>query len=216
MKERKRPMPQGAGFVPASPQAGSPILDPRAYTPDDYRREIKRVKRNRRVVVALCAVLAVLVALLIAAVVVLRIPSSLQAVDSDGMAPVLASGDTALIQEVKAPAKGDVVMYRDPTGAAHFTRVVAVAEEWVNVASDNTVVVSDAPLDSNSATGVVGDGATIIASRQVPAGSCFTMIDADGAALEALYQEDNYVDFTDIVGRAAYRAWPLTRIGAVA
>ena len=215
MMARNRPMPQGAGFVPASRPAESPVLDPRAYTTEDYRNEIKRVKRKRRVIVVLCAILAVLVALLIAAVVVLRIPGSLQAVSSNDMAPVLASGDTALIQEIKAPAKGDVIMYRDPTGAAHFTRVVAVAEEWVNVASDNTVVVSDAPLESNSAAGVVGEGATIIASRQVPAGSCFTMTDADGAALEALYQEENYIDLTDVVGRAAYRAWPLTRIGAV-
>lgn len=215
MMGQNRPMAQGAGPGAMPSRVASPVLDPRAFSTDDYRQELKRVKRKQRIIIALCVVLALIVALVVAAVVVLRVPGSLHSVESDEMTPVLVRGDVALTQEIESPARGDVIMYYDTTGAKHVARVVASAGEWANVASDETVVVSDGPLESAAAAGVVGDGATIIASRQVPAGSCFVMTDADGQALEALYQEDHFIDFTDVLGRVSFRMWPITRIGSV-
>lgn len=215
MAKHGRSTAQEAELAAASAQASSPALDPRAYTTEDYRGELKRVKRMRRITIALCVFLALVAVLAIVAVVVLRIPGSLQSVESDDMAPVLVQGDVSLLQEIESPAQGDVVLYRDANGDEYVTRVVATSGEWVNVATDNTVVVSNGPLESASAAGAMGEGATIIASRQVPEGSCFVMSDADGQPLEALYREDSFIEQNQVIGRMSFRMWPITRLGSV-
>lgn len=185
------------------------------YSADEYRSEIKRVKRKRRIVAVLLVLLALLVAAVVAAVVVLRIPGSLYTANSDVMAPVVVKGQTVITQPVGIPSSGDVIVYRDSSGAVQFARVVAVAGEWVNVSSDDKIVVSNAALDGNAAEGVAENGSSIIASRQIPRGSCFVMTDAESEALDALYREDSFIAYNNVLGRAWFRVWPITSMGPV-
>ena len=185
------------------------------YSADEYRDEIKRVKRNHHIIAVLLVLLALLVAAVVAAVVVLRIPGSLYTANSDAMAPVIVKGQTVITQQAGIPSSGDVVVYRDSSGAVQFARVVAVAGEWVNVSSDDKIAVSNAALEGSTAEGVAENGSSIIASRQVPRGSCFVMTDADSDPLDALYQADSFVAYDKVLGRAWFRVWPITSMGSV-
>ena len=210
-EEKQAPPGAGEGVAPAREEVHEPL----AYSADDFRREIRRLRRKRVVGVVVGAIVAVLVVLVVIGVVVFRLPSSLQAVASDDMTPVLMKGQVVLTQEASKPAAGDVVAYRDASGSVAFKRVVAVSGEWVNVSSDGKVVVSDAALDSGSDVGALEGDSSIIATRQVPNDACFVMADTDSSAIEALYNTDLYVSYNKIIGRATQRVWPLTVIGPV-
>lgn len=185
------------------------------YSPEAFRQEIRRVKRKRRIVVVLCVLLAILVACVITAVVVFKVPGSLRTVSNDNMAPAVSQGQTVLTQEVTVPVAGDVAIYHDASGATGITRIIAEPGSWVNIASDGKVVVSPSSLEGDPERGTTEDGAVIIASRQVPDSACFVMADSESDALTALYNPDNYVDVSRIDGRVLCRIWPITNIGVV-
>ena len=193
----------------------NPVRAQSPYSPDDFRKEIRRIKRNRRIAVVLGVVLALLVVAALVAVLVFKLPGSLHVVETGSMAPALSKGQTVLVQGAGKPASGTVIAYRGVDGSVQMKRVIAVAGEWANVASDGAVVVSATPLEGNSATGVLNDDATIIASRQVPDGACFVMADEGENAIEALYQTENYVSNSQVLGQVTYRVWPITSFGAV-
>ena len=211
---------RATGFVAADPgaiQEGGEFAahQPLPYSPEDFRREINRVKRKNRVLVVVGIIAALVIALVIVGVVVFKMPGSLQTVSADGMEPVLSKGQVVLTEEVKSPATGDVIAYRASDGSVQMKRVVAVAGDWVNVASDGTVLVSEVPLEGNSAAGLINGDASVIASRQVPERSCFVMADNDKDAVQALYQDDAYIAYGKLLGRVIQRLWPITSFGAV-
>ena len=198
------------GFGQGQPDAHAAM----PYSTDDFRKEIKRVKRNRVLIVVLSIVLVVVAVLAIVSVAVLKMPGSLYTVNSDNMAPVLTRGQVALTEDVGTPSAGDVIVFKDAQGTEQVKRVVAVGGDWVNVASDGSVAISATPLDAN-ASGALADNATVIASRQVPNNSCFVLADTDANAVEALYQTANYVSYGKIRGRVYFRVWPITSIGGI-
>lgn len=173
------------------------------------------MKRKRRLVGVVCAVVVLLVAALLVAVLVFKVPGAPYTVDSDDMWPALERGQTVLVQDLPAPARNDIVAYRASGGSVKTGRVAAVAGEWVNVASDGSVVASQEALEGNSSAGLVNGEASVIASRQVPEGACFVMPDNGADAIDALYQTDSYVSYSQILGRVALRIWPLSAFGAV-
>lgn len=196
-------------------QSSALLHKPLAYSSEDFRREIKRLKRKRVASVVIGVIAALLVVLVVVAVAVFKMPSSLQTVNSDDMTPVLMKGQVALTQEADFPVAGDVIAFRSANGPVLFKRVVAVSNEWVNVSSDGAIAVSDVALEGDAASNAIGDGDTIIATRQVPDGACFVMADTETSAIEALYNTDNYISDNQIIGRAAYRVWPITNLGPV-
>ena len=206
-------MPAGVFDGGVSPGAAS--HEPLPYGPDDFRREIKRVKRKRRIIAVICVLAALVVAAVIVAVAVLKVPSSLVTVDSDAMQPVLERGQVAYVQQVDSPADDDVVVYRDTDGTTQFKRVIAKDGEWVNITSDGKALVSTVTMEGASAEGIDDGDAAIVASRQVPDNSCFVIADSETSALEALYQSENYIANNQIVGKITYRAWPIGSIGPV-
>ena len=186
--------------------------EPLPYSSEDFRREIKRVKRKRGIIVGLSIALALLVILAFIMVLALRIPSSLHTVPDDSMEPMLSKGQVVLIENVSAPSANDVVAFQNADGNEQIKRVVAIAGEWVNVTGNNTIVVSAVPLQGETSIGQSGDNVNIIASRQVPENACFVIADKDDNPLESLYQTDGFVAYGQIYGRATWRMWPLARL----
>lgn len=217
---KKTTQPEGAPEAAAPELANAPIgpvsgIEPLPFKASDYRREIKRVKRRRRRRVVLGIILALLVAAAVVAVVVFKVPGSLHVVHGDDMKPILADGQVVLTQEVSQPGTNDVIVYRTASGAERVERVVAQAGDWVNVASDGTVVISAMSLEGNSAAGIINGKATITSSRQVPVGYCFVLGDAIESAPEGFSASDNFVALEDILGKATYKIWPIFNMSAV-
>ena len=198
---------------------GAPVsasgIAPLPFSADDYRREIKRVKRSRRGKVLLCVLLVLLVAGAVFAVAVLKVPGSFHVVHGDAMKPVLSDGEVVLAQKASALEANDVIVYRSSNGSEQVSRVVAVAGDWVNVASDGTIVISSMMLEGNSAAGLINGDAVIVDSRQVPAGYCFVAGDNGGGVQGSLDTSANFVAKSNILGKVVYRVWPITKMSAV-
>lgn len=178
------------------------------YTTMEFRAEIARVKRKRRVVATLCALAVVLVALVVAIVLVFRVPQSLREVTTSDMDPALSKGQVVMTQRVETPSSGDVVVYRGESGEERFGRVLAVSGEWANISSDGSVVISEVSLEGSESSEVVKAGQRIVVSRQVPNASCFVVTDKAVGSDDLIAALDNPVSYRSIVGRVAYRIWP--------
>ena len=198
---------------------GAPVsasgIAPLPFSADDYRREIKRVKRSRRRKVLLCVLLALLVAGAVFVVAVLKVPGSFHVVHGDAMKSILSDGQVVLAQKVSAPAEKDVVVYRSSDGSEQVGRVVAIAGGWVNLASDGTIVISSMMLEGNSAAGLINGDAVIVDSRQVPAGYCFIVGDNAGGMQGSLDSSANFVAKSNILGKVTYKVWPIVNMSAV-
>lgn len=178
------------------------------YTTMEFRAEIARVKRKRCVVATLCAIAAVLVALIVAIVLVFRVPQSLREVTTSEMDPALSKGQVVMTERVEAPSSGDVVVYRGASGDERFGRVLAVSGEWVNISSDGSIVISEVSLEGSESSEVVKAGQRIVVSRQVPSASCFVVTDKAVGSDDLIVALDSPVGYRSIVGRVAYRIWP--------
>lgn len=179
------------------------------FSAGDYRAEIARMKRKRRIVAILCVILALLVGLIVAAVLVFKLPGSLHVVNTSNMEPALSEGQLVITQEIDEPNSGDVIIYRDDSGTEQFARVLALAGEWVSISSDRSVTVSEVSLEGSTSPEVVKAGQSIVSSRQVPSGSCFVISDAAVNSTAQLAGVYTPIPYSSIVGRAAYRVWPL-------
>ena len=179
------------------------------YTTLEFRTEIARVRRKRRLVATLCAIAAVVVALVIALAFVFKVPQSLHTVNTSDMVPALSEGQVVLTREVDAPNSGDIIAYRDESGSEQFGRVLTVAGEWANISSDGSVVVSEVSLEGSKSDAVVNAGQSIVVSRQTPNASCFVVSDRLMDADHLVAALDHPVSYRSIIGRVAYRIWPL-------
>ena len=183
------------------------------FTAEDYRREIARVRRSRKITAVIVVMLVVLAAAIVSLIVIAGARTF--AVADTGMEPVVSEGQTVIMVNANEPYVGAVVAYQDSEGETHLGRVVAEPGDWVNVAADGVVAVSEERLSSKTAQSVFGTNAGTVVSRQVPEGSYYILGDAEQATANGLSTKENYVSGDQIIGRAVVKVWPVTSLGLV-
>ena len=203
--------PEADGGLPWGDEMGAHATSSKQmpYSTTEFRTEIARVKRKRRVVATLCAVAVALIALIVVLALAFGIPQSLHTVTTSDMNPALSEGQVVITQRINAPDHGDIVIYRDGSGKEQFGRVLAVAGEWANLSSDGSVVISDVTLEGSESSEVVKAGSKIVISQQVPNASCFIVTDKAMESDDLIASFDNPVGYRSIIGRVTHRAWPL-------
>ena len=183
------------------------------FTAEDFRREIARVRKARKRNVVIVAIVVAIVA--IAIVVGVLAGVNARAVADEGMAPSLSQGQFVVTARDREPASGDVIAFHGEAGDVQFARIVAGPGDWVSVASDGTVAVSEQALSADSAKNVFGDNASSVVSRVVPENSFYVLADAENATTSGLTDETDFVDAGRIAGRAVATVWPVTSVGLV-
>ena len=200
----------------AAPQSAQQAPSPNGTNPfsaEDYRRELARTRKSRKRKVAI----VVLIMLVIAAIVALVFftGTSARAVSGAGMEPVLAEGEAIITMKAREPHTGSVVAYHDHGGELQVKRVVAEAGDWVSVAPDGTVAVSDGPLSNESTRNVFGSNASAVTAREVPEGSYYVLGDAEDATADGLTSEADFIGGDQVVGEAVAKVWPITSLSLV-
>lgn len=206
---------------PSAPSAVSSAMaaaasdHPCPYSSADFRAELARSRRarKRRIVLAVVIVIVV-VALAAAAVAVL---TSHKVADAS-MEPVLSEGQAVLVIPADTFESGMVVAYAasETSDEVRFGRVVALSGNWVSIASDGTVAVSEVQLTAETAKSVFGANASTATSLQVPEGSYYVLGDAESATLTGLQTGEDFIAGSRIAGRALLSVWPLASFGLVA
>jgi len=148
-----------------------------------------------RVVVPVLAALAVLVVLLVTAVEPLR-------VTSQSMSPTLDTGDQVLVDKLtgrwRAPAVGDVVLYRDPVGERLVVkRVVALGGQTVALEDGELVV--DSTVRHEPQVDVSRIDSTYFGPVTVPPDAVFVLGDNRAESIDSRTYGPIPVD--DLLGR---------------
>jgi signal peptidase I len=148
-----------------------------------------------RVIAPVLAVVVVLVVLLVTAIEPLR-------VTSQSMSPTLETGDQLLVDKLtdrwRAPAVGDIVVYRDPVGERLVVkRVVAVGGQ--SVALEDGELVVDSVVRHEPQVDVSRIDSTYFGPVTVPPGAVFVLGDNRAESIDSRTYGTIPVD--DLLGR---------------
>lgn len=142
-------------------------------------------------------------------------------VPSESMSPTLITGDRLIAEKLTyklgEPRRGDVVVFRahgswqDLQGEYFVKRVVAVGGDTVKCCDKKRrVLVNGVPA---AETYLPAGKQEKFRPVRVPEGRLFVMGDHRGNSEDSRYR--GAVDAGEVVGKVAFRVWPLTRLGRV-
>ena len=155
-------------------------------------------------IIIVAAALAVLISTLLLPM--LRIYGS-------SMNPTLNDGEILAAVRGGSYERGDLIAFYY-NNKILVKRVVALPGEWIDIADDGTVTIDgdvlDEPYLSEKARGEV----SIELPYQVPDGRYFVMGDHRSVSSDSRSETVGCVAEEQIIGRLAFRLWPLDAIGA--
>jgi signal peptidase I len=136
-------------------------------------------------------------------------------VEGQSMEPNLHDNQRLIIEKVSyyvhPPRRGDIIVLKLPNhrSDALIKRVIGLPGETVEI-RDGVVLINGQPLDEPYLNQSTYQG---MPPRVVPVGQVFVLGDNRGFSNDS--RSFGFVPFSDIVGRAWFRYWPLSEIGPV-
>ncbi len=136
-------------------------------------------------------------------------------VEGQSMEPNLHDNQRLIIEKVSyyvhPPRRGDIIVLKLPNhrSDALIKRVIGLPGETVEI-RDGVVLINGEPLDEPYLNQSTYQG---MPPRVVPEGQVFVLGDNRGFSNDS--RSFGFVPFSDIVGRAWFRYWPLSEIGPV-
>ena len=142
-------------------------------------------------------------------------------IPSDSMLPTLHTGDRLVVEKLSyhfhPPVTGDIIVFHTPQQLqaaydkeqAFIKRVIATPDETVGV-SNGKVYLNNHPLKEDY---IAEPPAYRLLPQQVPEHSVFVMGDNRNDSNDSHVW--GFLPEANIIGRARFRFWPLSRIGFV-
>lgn len=136
-------------------------------------------------------------------------------VEGQSMEPNLHDNQRLIIEKVSyyvhPPRRGDIIVLKLPNhrSDALIKRVIGLPGETVEI-RNGVVLINGEPLDEPYLNQSTYQG---MPPRVVPEGEVFVLGDNRGFSNDS--RSFGFVPFSDIVGRAWFRYWPLSEIGPV-
>ncbi|MGE4283360.1 MAG: signal peptidase I [Clostridia bacterium] len=172
----------------------------------DFKKEIKEW------------VQAIVIALVIA-VIIRTFVFSLIRVDGQSMVPTLQHNDRLVVVKMMyKPKQGDVIILTPPMhkNTPYVKRIIALPGQTVDIDFKKHVVTVDGnPLVEpyiNEPTAQRGD---VEFPQTVPENTVFVLGDNRNNSRDSRYSDVAMVPYKEIVGKANFRIWPLSRIGSI-
>ena len=137
-------------------------------------------------------------------------------VHGDSMQPTLQNGDRlVLVSHFYTPSRGDIVVINRYTEEPLIKRVIGVAGDRVYI--DETmgfVYINGERLNESYISGFTASR-EMVGEVTVPEGCLFVLGDNRGISKDSRFREIGMVKVTDVVGRAVFRLWPITKFGLI-
>lgn len=176
----------------------------------ELEQELSRTRFRR----ALRSTVAVLVTVAAVAVLVATLVTPVLQITGTSMTPTLHDGQYVLSLKGGTFSRGDVIAFYY-NNKILVKRVIAGPGEWVDIDAYGNVTVDGGPLDEPYLTDKALGECDIELPYQVPDGRYFVMGDHRATSVDSRSSTIGCVAEEQVVGKIAFRVWPLNELGPV-
>ena len=183
-------------------------------TPDQYRRELRRLRYNRGFGGMLRSTLGMLITVAAVAVLVAVLLLPVLQIYGHSMQPTLSEGEIVVSLKGSDFQTGDVVAFYY-NNKILVKRVIANSGEWVDIDDDGRVYVNSVQIDEPYISEFALGECNIELPYQVPDSRIFVMGDNRAVSVDSRSTSVGCVSSEQIVGKIVFRVWPLTGFGKI-
>lgn len=179
---------------------------------NDLRMELAREEARyefRKSLLNIAGILAVAAA--IAALVMTRLLILLQ-VNGNSMAPGLKNEEIVILYQTKEVKEGDIIGFYYG-GKILLKRVIGSAGDEIDMDEEGNVYVNGVMIDEQYVSEKRKGKCDQEFPYRVPENMVFVLGDNRAVSLDSRMKAIGCVEYGQIVGKAAFRAWPVNRIG---
>lgn len=198
----------------ASPAFASGGATPCLPSAEDLEAELARERYNmryRRVVRSTVGLLVIAAAI---AVLVATLLLPVLQIYGESMAPTLEDGDIVVSLKGVSFDTGDVIAFYY-NNKILVKRVIAQPGDWVDIDESGKVSVNGAAVDEPYVSELSLGECDIDLPYQVPDGRVFVMGDHRSVSVDSRSSQVGCISQEQIVGKLAFRVWPLSGLGAM-
>ncbi len=181
---------------------------------EQMENELKRVKYKRRYRSVLRSTVYALITVAAVAVLVATLWMPVLQIYGASMTPTLEAGEIILSLKTGDFQAGDIVAFYY-SNKILVKRVIAGPGQWVNITEDGSVYVNDVLLNEPYISEKAFGECDIELPYQVPDERYFVMGDHRETSVDSRSTAVGCVAQEYIVGRIAFRVWPLNAFGKV-
>ncbi len=181
---------------------------------EQLEAELKRVKYKRRYSSVLRSTVYALITVAAVAVLVATLWMPVLQIYGSSMTPTLEAGEIILSLKTHDLKTGDIIAFYY-NNKILIKRVIAGPGEWVDIKEDGAVYVNDRPLHEPYLSEQAFGECDIEMPYQVPDERFFVMGDHRATSVDSRSTAVGCVAEEYIVGRIAFRVWPLNAFGKV-
>ena len=179
---------------------------------EQLEAELKRIQYQRRYRSVLKSTLYTLITVVAVAVLVATLWLPVLQIYGSSMTPTLQDGEIVFSVKTTNMDRGDIIAFYY-NNKILVKRVIAGPGEWVDIAQDGTVSVNGTPMEEPYLEEKAFGDADIELPYQVPDGRIFVMGDHRATSVDSRHTAVGCVAEEQIVGKIAFRVWPLDRLG---
>ena len=181
---------------------------------EQMEEEIARLKYRKRYGSALRGTLYSLAVVAAIAILVATLWMPVLQITGASMTPTLVDGEFVVAVKSSKFEPGDIVAFYY-NNKILIKRVIASAGEWVDIDQEGNVYVNGVQLDEPYIQEKALGECNIELPYQVPDGKVFVMGDDRPVSLDSRSTAVGPVSKEQVLGRVAFRVWPLSAMGSV-
>lgn len=133
-------------------------------------------------------------------------------VSGKSMEPALENGELVVIKKTTKIKQGDIIGFYYQSKIL-VKRVIGTAGDYIDIDEDGNVYVNGEKLDEPYAIKKDLGECDIDFPYQVPEGKCFVMGDHRSVSVDSRSSAIGCVAEDQIIGKVAFRFWPLSKMG---
>ena len=179
---------------------------------EQLEAELKRIQYQRRYRSVLKSTLYTLITVAAVAVLVATLWLPVLQIYGSSMTPTLQDGEIVFSVKTTNMDRGDIIAFYY-NNKILVKRVIAGPGDWMDIAQDGTVSVNGTPMEEPYLEEKAFGDADIELPYQVPDGRIFVMGDHRATSVDSRHTAVGCVAEEQIVGKIAFRVWPLDRLG---